>query len=94
MSGIGSFMREGGVWGWGGVPVLENAPDFWMNLARAVIPLVVPRRTGIERCLDAFSSIPLCSSYLGQSTRMCVLVSRVSLSHGQDVGSGDRGRKN
>ena len=94
MSGTGSFGREGGVGGWGGVPVLENAPDFWMNLARAVIPLTVPRRTGMERCLEAFTSILLCSSYLGQSIRMWDLVSSVSLSHGQDVGSGDRGRKN
>ena len=94
MSGMGSLMREGGVGGWGGVPILENAPVFWMNLARAAIPLLVPKRTGRDRCLDAFSSILLCWLYLGQSIRMWDLVSSVSLSHGHVVGSGDNGRKN
>ena len=91
MSGIGSLVREGAVGGWGGVPVLEKAPDFGMNFARAEIPLLVPRRTGRDICLDTFSSILLCSSYLGQSSRMWDLVSSVSLSHGHVVGSGDRG---
>ena len=46
MIGIGSLRREGG---WGvarGVPVLVKAPDAWINLARAVMPFVVPRIVG------------------------------------------------
>ena len=76
-----------------GSPVLENAPDLWMNLARAAIPLWVPRRTGRARCLEAFLRILRCCSYLGHSLSIWFLVSVVSLSHGQVEGSGDRGIK-
>lgn len=76
----------------GGVPVLVKAPDNWINLARAVIPLAVPRIIGRDMWDDAFSSILRCWLYLGQSRRICVLVSSVSSSQGQDVGSGDVGR--
>ena len=57
MIGIGSLRREGG---WGvarGVPVLVKAPDAWINLARAVMPFVVPRIVGRDMWEDAFSSM-------------------------------------
>ena len=77
----------------GGLPVLEKAPVLVMNSARAEMPLVVPRTTGRERCLEAFLSIFLWWVYLGHSVRMWFLVSRMVLSQGQLIGSGERGRR-
>ena len=57
----------------GRVPVLEKAPDFWINSARADMPLGVPRMTGRARCLDAFLRIFLCWSYLGHSVSIWFL---------------------
>ena len=91
--GIGSFSSEGGCGLLGRVPVLEKAPDLKMNLARAVMPLMVPRMNGRERCLEAFLRIFQCWSYLGQSISMWFLDSRVVLSQGQVMGLGDKGRK-
>ena len=46
-SGIGSFSRVGGVGSVGGVPVLENAPDFCMNSVSAFMPLAVHTVVGV-----------------------------------------------
>jgi hypothetical protein len=51
-------------------PVLEKAPDFFKNLARASIPLFEPKITGREIYLNAFLRIWQCSLYLGHSVRM------------------------
>ena len=74
-------------------PVLENAPDFIKNSDNAAIPALVPSKTDMERVFDAFNRILRWWAYLGQSLIMCVRVSVVLLSHGQEVGSGDVGRK-
>ena len=66
----------------GGLPVLEKAPDLIMKSVRAEMPLVVPRSTGSERCLEAFLSIFLWLVYLGHSVSMWFLDSRVVLSQG------------
>jgi hypothetical protein len=92
MSGMGSLINVGGVVGIAVFPVLEKAPDFWMKSARAAMPLLVPRIVGRTMYLDAFFSIFRCWSYLGHSLRIWLLVSMVSLSHGQVIGSGDRGK--
>ena len=75
------------------VPVLENAPDFIKKPDNASMPTLEPSSTGMERVLDAFSRILWWWAYLGQSLSMCVRVSVVLLLHGQEVGSGDMGRK-
>ena len=59
----------------------------------AAMPVLEPSSSGNERYLDAFKRILRWWAYLGQSLRMCVLVSVMSPSHGQEVGSGDRERK-
>lgn len=93
MIGIGSLMKDGG-WGMvGGAPVLVKAPDFCINFASAEMPFSVPRRTGRDRYGDAFSRILRYWLYLGQSRRMWVLVSSISSSQEQCVGSGDEGKK-
>ena len=76
-----------------GAPVLEKAPDFRMNLARAEMPFLEPRIVGRNRCFDAFSRTSLNWVYLGQSCMTCALDSGVRLSHGQVWGSGELGRK-
>ena len=77
----------------GRVPVLEKAPDFWMNSASADMPFLEPSMEGRNRYLEAFLRIPRWRSYLGQSRSMWFLDSRVLLSQGQEVGSGKRGMK-
>ena len=71
-----------------------EAAVFCINLASAAMPLLVPRRTERARCFDAFLRILRWCSYLGKSIKMWLLDPRVLLSHGHDVGSGDRGMKN
>jgi hypothetical protein len=75
------------------VPVLEKAPDFCINSARAEIPFLVPRISGRAMYLDVFCRIFRCWLYLGHSASMWFLVSRVSLSQGHAVGSGESGKK-
>ena len=74
------------------MPVLENTPDFIKNSDNAAMPTLEPSKTGMERVFDAFNRILRWWAYLGQSLSMCDLVS-VMLSHGQEVGSRDMGRK-
>ena len=78
--GMGSFASVGGRGALGRLPVLVKAPDLAKNLASALMPLFVPSSTGSERCFEAFSSIFLCSLYLGHSHKMWLRVSRVALS--------------
>jgi hypothetical protein len=93
LSGSGSFTN----WGWVGlvgvVPVLENAPDLARNSESAAIPSLVPSRVGMCRELDAWTRMLRWLLYLGHSLMMWFLVSRISLSQGQWLGSGERGRK-
>ena len=93
MLGMGSFSSVGGGALVGRVPVLEKAPDFWMNSANADMPFLEPSMEGRDRYLEAFLRISRWCSYLGQSRIMWFLDSRVSLSQGQEVGSGERGMK-
>ena len=91
--GSGSFSNVG-VGGFEGViPVLVKAEVFCRNFASASMPSLVPRISGRDMLFATFSRMLRCCSYLGHSSRMWVLVSRVSSSQGQVTGSGDRGRK-
>jgi len=75
------------------VPDLVKAADFLRKSESASTPSLVPRITGRAIVLDTFSRMSRCCVNLVHSRRMCSLVSSVSLSQGQVVGSGDRGRK-
>ena len=74
-------------------PVLVKAGAFLRNSDSASIPSLVPRSSGRERILEAFFRMFRCWLYLGHSVMMWFLSSRVTLSQGHVVGSGDRGRK-
>ena len=60
---------------------------------RAAIPFLVPSRVERSRCLEPLVRISRCWLYLGHSLRMWLLDSLAELSHGQVVGSVERGRK-
>ena len=75
------------------VPVLVKAPDFSKNSVRTTIPFLLPSRVGRSRCLEPLVRISRCWLYLGHSLRMWLLDSLAELSHGQVVGSVERGRK-
>ena len=89
----GSFSKVG----WGAFvgiePVLVNAGDFFRNSERAAMPSLVPRISGRAMVLDTFSRMSRCWLNLSHSRRMCSLVSSVSLSQGQAIGSWERGRE-
>ena len=89
----GSFSKVG----WGAFvgiePVLVNTGDFFRNSERAAMPSLVPRISGRAMVLDTFSRMSRCWLNLLHSWRMCSLVSSVSLSQGQAIGSWERGRK-
>ena len=74
-------------------PVLEKAPTLVMKSAWAIIPSVVPRMVDRSMDREAFVRMSRCWLHPGHSLRMWLLDSRVSLSHGQEVGSVDNGRK-
>jgi hypothetical protein len=61
MSGMDSLVKEGGgrCRVLGDAPVLENAPDFWMNRAGAAMLLFVPRISWRDRYLEAILRILL-----------------------------------
>lgn len=90
MSGSGSLSKRGIVGLATGVPVLEKAPDFIRNSESAAMPSLVPSKDARERPLEALAKSFRCRWYLGQSLRMWFLVSRMSPSQGQVVGSADR----
>ena len=90
-SGLFSYVGGGPLVGVN--PVLVNAVDFCRNSVSASMPFLVPRISGRDRLFETFSRMLRCWLYLGHSSRMWDLVSRVLLLHGQVFGSGDRGRK-
>ena len=89
----GSFSNLGALGRPGIVPTLVKALDTLRNSESASMPFWVPRISRRAIVFEAFWRILRCRSNLGQSQRMCSLDSRVSLSHGQEVGSWDLGRK-
>lgn len=48
MIGMGLSLREGNGGATKGVPDLEKAPDLYINLASASMPLFVPKSTGLS----------------------------------------------
>ena len=70
-----------------GSPVLVKALDFARNSARASMPWVVPSSLESARPREAFVRMLWCWVYLGHSLMMWLRVSRIMLSHGQEVGS-------
>ena len=89
----GSLSKVGGGGLVGIDPVLVKAGDILRNSERASIPSLVPRSSGRERILEALSRMFRCWLYLGHSVMIWFLSSRVTLSQGQEIGSGDKGRK-
>lgn len=67
MIGMGLSLREGNGGATKGVPDLEKAPDLYINLASASMPLFVPKSTGRAKYLNVFSRILWWCSYLGHS---------------------------
>ena len=84
------FVFEGR--GWSSGDGIVKAVAFCRTFDSASIPSLEPRIEGMAMLLDTFSSMSLCCANLGHSLRMCSLVSSVSLSQGQVVRSGERGR--
>ena len=70
-----------------------KALDFAMKSARASMPWVVPSSSERARAWEALVSMLRCLVYLGHSLMIWLRVSRMLLSHGQWVGSWERGRK-
>ena len=73
-------------------PILVKAVTLCRNFDSASIPSLELSIEGMAMLLDTFSSMSWCCANLGHSVRMCSLVSIVSLSQGQVIRYGERGR--
>ena len=89
--GCSGLSSKVGGWVEGIDPILVKAGDFCRNFDSALIPFLELRIEGRAMLLDTFSSMSWCYANLGHSLIMCSLISKVSLSQGQVIRSGERG---